>query len=102
MTVTALTVPAPPTRPLGSGHLVGPRKEPNMAQDQTDLHTRTVAAPDGNAVITRRVRASTDAVWSVLADGWMYATWVVGASRIRAVEPQWPRQGARIHHSFGV
>jgi hypothetical protein len=48
------------------------------------------------------VHASTDAVWSVLADGWMYATWVVGASRIRAVEPQWPRQGARIHHSFGV
>ena len=73
-----------------------------MAQDQTDLHTRTVTAPDGNAVITRRVHASTDAVWSVLADGWMYATWVVGASRIRAVEPQWPRQGARIHHSFGV
>jgi hypothetical protein len=51
-----------------------------MAQDQTDLHTRTMTTPDGNAVITRRVHASTDAVWSVLADGWMYATWVVGGN----------------------
>jgi hypothetical protein len=74
----------------------------NMAQDPTDLHTRTVTAADGNTVITRRVHATTDAVWSVLADGWMYATWVVGASRIRAVQPHWPQPGSRIHHSFGV
>jgi len=73
-----------------------------MTQDQTDLHTRTVTAADENAVITRRVHATTDAVWSVLADGWMYATWVVGASRIRAVRPHWPQLGSRIHHSFGV
>ena len=73
-----------------------------MAQHQTDLHTRTVTAADGNVVITRRVHATTDAVWSVLADGWMYATWVVGASRIRAVQPHWPQLGSRIHRFFGV
>ena len=42
------------------------------------------------------------AVWSVLANGWMYSTWVVGASRIRAVQPHWPQSGSRIHNSFGV
>ena len=43
-----------------------------------------------------------DRVFKVLADGWMYTGWVVGASHIRAVEPSWPRAGSRIHHSFGV
>ena len=57
---------------------------------------------DGRAVITRRVHAPADVVWSVLADGWLYANWVVGASRIRDVEPDWPRPGSRLHHSFGV
>ncbi|MCZ4076509.1 SRPBCC family protein [Rhodococcus sp. H36-A4] len=46
--------------------------------------------------------ASADAVWSVLADGWKYAMWVVGASRIRAVDSEWPAPGSAIHHSVGV
>ena len=46
--------------------------------------------------------ASHDAVWSVLTDGWTYAAWVVGTSRIRDVDPSWPAVGARIHHSVGV
>lgn len=40
-------------------------------------------------------------VWAVLSDGWLYAGWVVGASRIRRVDPQWPAEGAKIHHSVG-
>ena len=32
----------------------------------------------------------------------MYATWVVGASRIREVDPSWPATGSRIHHSVGL
>lgn len=28
--------------------------------------------------------------------------WVVGASRIRAVDPAWPAPGSEIHHSVGV
>jgi hypothetical protein len=38
----------------------------------------------------------------VLADGWQYVAWVVGASRIRDVEADWPAVGARLHHSVGV
>lgn len=58
----------------------------------------------GPNVITveREVDAPAEAVWKVLSDGWSYATWVVGASRVREVEPQWPAEGSRIHHSFGV
>lgn len=41
-------------------------------------------------------------VWEILADGWRYAAWVVGASRIRAVDPAWPQTDTRIHHSVGL
>jgi uncharacterized protein YndB with AHSA1/START domain len=73
-----------------------------MPQAQPDLYTRSSTTSDGRAVITRRVHAPAEVVWSVLADGWLYATWVVGASRIRAVEQEWPNSGSRLHHSFGV
>jgi hypothetical protein len=46
--------------------------------------------------------ATTDEVWAVLADGWSYAAWVVGASRIRSVDAGWPSVGSRIHHSAGT
>ncbi|MFL6165475.1 MAG: SDR family NAD(P)-dependent oxidoreductase [Ornithinibacter sp.] len=51
--------------------------------------------------VARSVAAPAEAVWAVLADGWFYATWVVGASRVRAVDDQWPQPGSRLHHSFG-
>jgi uncharacterized protein YndB with AHSA1/START domain len=54
------------------------------------------------ATVTHQVAASPAEVWSVLADGWLYATWVVGASRIRAVDPGWPAAGTKVHHSFGI
>jgi hypothetical protein len=50
----------------------------------------------------RFVEASPHDVFDVLSDGWLYPSWVVGASRIRDVELTWPAVGARIHHSFGV
>jgi hypothetical protein len=40
-------------------------------------------------------------VFAVLADGWSYAGWVVGASHIREVDAGWPEKGTRIHHSVG-
>jgi uncharacterized protein YndB with AHSA1/START domain len=43
-----------------------------------------------------------EAVWAVLADGWQYASWVVGASRVRAVDEGWPQPPARLHHSVGL
>ncbi len=51
---------------------------------------------------SRQVAAPAEAVWAVLADGWQYATWVVGASRVRAVDHGWPAPGARLHHSVGL
>jgi hypothetical protein len=41
-------------------------------------------------------------VFDVLADGWLYVAWVVGAARCRDVDKEWPAEGSRIHHSFGV
>ena len=55
--------------------------------------------------MSRNVRASAgspQAVFEVLADGWLYPGWVVGASRMRAVDAAWPAEGARLHHSVGV
>jgi uncharacterized protein YndB with AHSA1/START domain len=51
---------------------------------------------------TRIVEASPQKVWDVLADGWLYPLWVVGASRMREVDDTWPGVGSRIHHSVGV
>jgi len=51
---------------------------------------------------TRLMQASVDEVWSVLADGWLYPLWVVGASRMREVDDGWPGVGARLHHSVGA
>jgi hypothetical protein len=49
----------------------------------------------------RTIRASPDQVWSVLADGWLYPLFVVGASRMRDVDATWPKEGSSIHHSVG-
>ena len=46
--------------------------------------------------------ATPDAVWRVLADGWLYPLWVVGASRVRDVDDTWPDPGSKIHHSVGL
>ena len=47
------------------------------------------------------IDATAEAVWTVLSDGWLYPSWVVGASRMRDVDPAWPQVGARLHHSVG-
>ncbi|MDQ0642987.1 SRPBCC family protein [Microbacterium murale] len=50
----------------------------------------------------RRMNCPPDAVFRVLADGWLYPSWVVGASRMRDVDAAWPQPGAKLHHSVGV
>ncbi|RSN32639.1 polyketide cyclase [Amycolatopsis sp. WAC 04169] len=47
------------------------------------------------------VDTSPERVFEVLADGWTYAAWVVGASHIRDVDEGWPARGTRIHHCVG-
>ena len=53
------------------------------------------------AVTTMTIDAPPDAVYAVLADGRRYAEWVVGAKRIRDVDPSWPKPGSRFHHVVG-
>lgn len=53
------------------------------------------------ATITREIEAPAYAVWDVLADGWLYPSWVVGASRMRDVDEGWPTTGSALHHSVG-
>lgn len=52
--------------------------------------------------VRRRVNATAHEVFEVLSDGWLYSSWVVGASRMRAVDETWPQVGARLHHSAGI
>ena len=51
---------------------------------------------------TRVIKTTPERVWAVLADGWLYPLWVVGATRMREVDDDWPATGSRIHHSVGV
>ena len=51
---------------------------------------------------TRMFDCTPQAVFDVLTDGWTYATWVVGAARIRKVDEEFPAVGSRIHHSVGA
>jgi uncharacterized protein YndB with AHSA1/START domain len=51
---------------------------------------------------TREVAAPCGRVWDVMAQGWTYTQWVVGNSRTRAVDSDWPQPGAAIRHSVGV
>jgi hypothetical protein len=51
--------------------------------------------------IEQIIPASAKQIFAVLADGWSYAGWVVGASHIRDIDPDWPAVGTRLHHSSG-
>lgn len=85
----------------------GLRSQPHPPSTGNVLHTtpgraRTEGAHMRNTkTIHRDVQAPVEAVWQVLSDGWTYATWVVGASRVRDVDANWPATGSRIHHAFG-
>jgi uncharacterized protein YndB with AHSA1/START domain len=48
------------------------------------------------------VSASPEAVFAVLDDACAYPRWVVGARRVRRVDPDWPSVGSRFHHAIGT
>ena len=52
--------------------------------------------------VSRLLDADPDRVFAVLSDGWLYPAWVVGAVRMRDVDPEWPSVGSRLHHSVGA
>ncbi len=49
----------------------------------------------------RVIDAAPEQVFAVLADGWNYANWVVGAAHTRDVDSTWPAVGAALHHRVG-
>jgi uncharacterized protein YndB with AHSA1/START domain len=52
--------------------------------------------------VDRVMTAEPADVWAVLADGWLFPLWVVGATRMREVDDTWPQVGSRLHHSVGT
>jgi uncharacterized protein YndB with AHSA1/START domain len=52
--------------------------------------------------VVRHMPVPPERVFAVLADGWTYPLWVVGATHMREVDEHWPRPGARLHHSVGA
>lgn len=54
------------------------------------------------ATNTREIKTDPSKVWAVLSDGWLYPVWVVGATRMRDVDRDWPQAGSQLHHSAGV
>lgn len=51
---------------------------------------------------TRVFHCPPESVFAVLASGWLFPGWVVGASRMRRVDADFPHVGAQLHHSFGL
>jgi hypothetical protein len=50
----------------------------------------------------RVMRCSPEDVFRVLDDGWLFVAWVVGTSRMRDVDEEWPAVGSQLQHSFGA
>lgn len=94
--------------PATSGNVDQPHthQEDSMTSDDQHSLEDQHASEDQHALsrprVSRSVAAPAEAVWDVLGDGWLYATWVVGASRVRAVDLDWPQAGTRLHHSVGL
>jgi uncharacterized protein YndB with AHSA1/START domain len=51
--------------------------------------------------VRQEIAASPEEVFAVLADPRTYPVWLVGAQRIRAVDPDFPAQGTEFDHSVG-
>jgi uncharacterized protein YndB with AHSA1/START domain len=48
------------------------------------------------------VPASPEEVWAVISDPTTYPDWLVGAQRIRGVDPSFPEPGSEFRHSVGA
>ena len=50
---------------------------------------------------TTWIDASPEQVFGVLSDPFSYDDWVVGTTKIRSADPDWPKRGTRLHHTVG-
>jgi hypothetical protein len=72
------------------------------APARPDAHTPPPLERKPMSTVTQVFNSPASDVWKVIADGWLYSGWVVGASRIRSVDAHWPQVDARLHHSVGA
>ena len=57
---------------------------------------------NGTSVVSLEMEATPEEIFAVLADGYAYDDWVVGAKQIRAVDADCPAKGSQFHHAIGV
>jgi uncharacterized protein YndB with AHSA1/START domain len=55
----------------------------------------------GPIEVAETIPAPPDDVYAVLSDPDSYPDWLVGADRMRAVDPDFPKPGTSFHHSVG-
>ncbi|WP_285245499.1 SRPBCC family protein [Pseudarthrobacter sp. fls2-241-R2A-127] len=80
-----------------------PHQEASATNSAVQLQESTTATGrNPMSTVSQLFNAPSADVWRVIADGWLYSGWVVGASRIRDVDAEWPRVGANLHHSVGA
>jgi uncharacterized protein YndB with AHSA1/START domain len=61
----------------------------------------SLLAPWSPVEVRRDITASPEDVFAVLAEPRTYPDWLVGAQRIRSVDPEFPAPGAAFDHSVG-
>ena len=66
------------------------------------LHEGANAATRTDPTTTVRIAAPRAAVFDVLLDPRSYPDWLLGAQKIRKVDPDWPAVGSSFHHTVGV
>jgi hypothetical protein len=79
-----------------------PDAQKTAADTTTQQHTPPPFERKPMSTVTQVFNSPAPDVWKVIADGWLYSGWVVGASRIRSVDAHWPQVDARLHHSVGA
>jgi uncharacterized protein YndB with AHSA1/START domain len=57
---------------------------------------------NGTTVVSLEMKATPEEIFAVLADGYAYDDWVVGAKQIRSVDDEWPAKDSRFHHTIGA
>ncbi|WP_411374007.1 SRPBCC family protein [Arthrobacter sp. MPF02] len=92
------------TRRLREGSYLAAQRKAPAAVGRFAEHQASTTAEGRNTMstVSKLLNSPAADVWRVLSDGWLYSGWVVGASRIRAVDDTWPQAGARLHHSVGA
>ncbi|WP_251046542.1 SRPBCC family protein [Arthrobacter sp. ISL-85] len=76
--------------------------QPARPKNPAEILQQSTTGRNSMSTVSLLCNSSPADVWRVISDGWLYSGWVVGASRIRDVDAEWPQLGAQLHHSVGT